>query len=212
MVYASEVGGKKLTLHVSGMLWNRSLVMRDLETKSLWSHILGECMAGELKGKELELIPSVMTTWEQWLADHPDTTVLDMSPTADRFRKEFYRDPGQFVYGVKVAGQPKAYSFAYLKDNPVVQEKVGGIPVVVTFDPASTSAMIFGAGDLRFKGGLEGGKLVGAGSGSTFDTVSGRCISGELKGKKLEPLSGIVSYRRAWRVFYPESEFAGGSR
>ena len=56
MVYASEVGGKKLTFQVSGKLWNRSLVMRDLETGSLWSHILGECMEGELMGKKLELI------------------------------------------------------------------------------------------------------------------------------------------------------------
>ena len=30
------------------MLWNRSLVMYDVETRSHWSHILGEAMQGEL--------------------------------------------------------------------------------------------------------------------------------------------------------------------
>ena len=38
----------ELTLVVSGMLWNRNLVMLDLETESLWSHILGEAKAGVL--------------------------------------------------------------------------------------------------------------------------------------------------------------------
>ena len=208
MVYASEVGKKKLTLQVSGKLWNRSLIMRDLETGSLWSHILGECMQGELKGKKLELIPSVMTTWKQWLADNPDTTVLDMRPTADRFAKEFYKNPMQFVYGVKVMGRPKAYSFAYLSENTVVQEKIGGKPVVVTFDPASTSAMIFDPGKFRFKPALDGGKLIEADSGSVFDPVSGIAISGKLKGTQLDQLSGIVSYRKAWSVFYPESKIA----
>jgi hypothetical protein len=204
VVYASDVDKKKLTFQVSGMLWNRSLVMRDLETKSLWSHILGECMQGELEGTKLELIPSVMTTWRRWLADHPATTVLDLRPTADRFSKEFYKDPGQFVYGVKVAGKPQAYSFAYLKHNPVVQEEVGGVPIVVTFDATSTSAMIFNRGERRFKPALENGKLVEVGSGTSFDATSGLGSDGA----QLEKLSGIVSYRRAWKVFYPESPVA----
>ena len=45
-MYAAEVGKQKLTFGVSGMLWNRSLVMYDKETGTLWSHILGEAMQG----------------------------------------------------------------------------------------------------------------------------------------------------------------------
>ena len=52
------------------MLWNRSLVMYDVETKSNWSHILGRAMDGEMKGTRLEMLPSeifarqVFTTYE----------------------------------------------------------------------------------------------------------------------------------------------------
>jgi hypothetical protein len=48
-VYATNVDKQKLTFCVSGQLWNRSLVMMDLETKSLWSHLLGRGMQGKHK-------------------------------------------------------------------------------------------------------------------------------------------------------------------
>ena len=111
------------------MLWNRSLVMRDRETESLWSHLLGECMRGDLEGAKLELIPSVMTTWKRWLADNPGMTVLDLRPTAQRFDREFYENPSEFVYGVKVLGETRAYPFPYLMAHPVVQEEIAGLPV-----------------------------------------------------------------------------------
>ena len=48
-MYARKTKERTLTFGVSGMLWNRSLVMYDRETKSLWSHMLGEAMQGRLK-------------------------------------------------------------------------------------------------------------------------------------------------------------------
>ena len=58
-MYARKVKGKALTLSVSGMLWNRSLVILDAETKSLWSHILGRAMRGPLEGETLEVLPGL---------------------------------------------------------------------------------------------------------------------------------------------------------
>ena len=54
-MYARKVGDQVLTLQVSGKLWNRSLVIRDIETESLWSHILGKCMDGDLKDATFDL-------------------------------------------------------------------------------------------------------------------------------------------------------------
>jgi hypothetical protein len=45
-------------------------------------------------------------------------------------------------------------------------------------------------------------------SGSRFDPISGLGTTGKLKGTQLEQLRGIVSYRKAWMVFYPESKVA----
>lgn|GEM_PF-2032496 len=126
------------------------------------------------------------------------------SPTANRFGKDCYKSPQEFVYGVKVDGQVKAYSFAYLLQRPVTHEEIGGVPVLVTFDPSSTAAMIFRSGTYRFKEALEDGQLVEAESGSRFDTLSGLGTAGNLKGTQLEQLPGLASYRKAWMVFHPE--------
>jgi hypothetical protein len=109
---------------------------------------------------------------------------------------------------VNVADQVKAYSFPYLQKRPVTQEEIGGVPVLITYDAPSTTAVIFRSGGLRFKPALEDGQLVEVESGSRFDPISGLGTTGKLKGTQLEQLRGIVSYRKAWMVFYPESKVA----
>lgn len=76
MVYARSLGDSTLTLIVSGKLWRNSLIMMDEETETLWSHISGEALSGPLAGHRLKSLPSVQTTWQQWVASHPNTRVL----------------------------------------------------------------------------------------------------------------------------------------
>lgn len=78
-MHVRQVGDRTLTFIVSGKLWRNSLIMQDKETGSLWSHITGECLDGELKGSQLKMIPVVQTTWAEWSADHPQTRVLKKS-------------------------------------------------------------------------------------------------------------------------------------
>ena len=54
MVYARTLGSQSYTFQVSGMLWRNSLIMRDRETGSLWSHVTGEGLSGPAKSKRLE--------------------------------------------------------------------------------------------------------------------------------------------------------------
>ena len=85
-MYAAEINEHKerLVFQVSGKLWQRSLVMRDLQTGSLWAHLLGECMEGPLKGKTLTPIPAAITSWKEWKTAHPNTTVLSLKRSAKR--------------------------------------------------------------------------------------------------------------------------------
>jgi hypothetical protein len=41
-------------------------MMQDAETGSLWSHIRGEAMQGELKGTKLVPLSTELVTWEAW--------------------------------------------------------------------------------------------------------------------------------------------------
>ena len=54
-----------------------ALVMYDRQTNTLWSQFLGQAVRGDLLGEFLEPIPLTMTTWERWVAEHPDTLALD---------------------------------------------------------------------------------------------------------------------------------------
>jgi len=117
-------GPRTLTLVVSGMLWERSLVMKDLETESLWSHLLGEAMDGPLVGTRLETLPAVMTDWETWKKRHPHTTVAHLSRTAHFFRREMYDAPERFVIGFAQGGAARAWPFDQLAYRPLLNDEV----------------------------------------------------------------------------------------
>jgi hypothetical protein len=205
-VYAREVDGKTLTLGVSGMLWNRSLVMYDKETNSLWSHILGKAMQGKLRGKELVQVPSVMTDWKTWSKDHPDGTVAMLSRTAREYRREFYRRPADFVLGIAEAGKAMAWGFDALSKTPVVNDSWDRKPVVVFFDKESMTARLFSrrvkGRELTFE--VSGAKIKDKQTDSTWEPTTGRAVDGPLKGSHLEALPAIVSYRKTWLAFHPD--------
>jgi hypothetical protein len=207
IVYAREVDGKTLTLGVSGMLWNSSLVMYDKETGTLWSHILGEAKQGRLKGKQLRQLPSVMTDWQSWRTQYSDSTVAALSRTSDHYTREFYDSPRGFVLGIADDDKAKAWGFDLLKESPAINDEFRGKPVLVAFDRASMTPRLYErtllSRVLTFR--LENGKLTDAATGSTWEPVTGRAISGPLADQFLKPLTAIVSYRHVWLKFHPDS-------
>ncbi|NNC90527.1 MAG: DUF3179 domain-containing protein [Akkermansiaceae bacterium] len=212
-MYARVEGERELTFQVSGMLWQRSLVMKDLETGSLWSHLLGEAMRGELKGTRLEMLPAAMTTWKEWRQRHPKTTVLAMSRTAREFDAEIWNHPGPFVFGVPLgAGRDgPAVSIEKLMSVHVMNLQAGGNPILVTFADAGNRAQAFDPsldGEVaRFETAGQG-RMKDTRTGSLWDAVTGVCLHGVHKGKKLAPRPGTISYRKAWRAFFPKAEVA----
>jgi hypothetical protein len=82
-VYDRRVDGKTLDFGVSGLLRNANLLMYDVVAEgdaaarsSLWSQYEGRAIAGPLAGRELVRVPGTcVTTWEDWFATHPGTTV-----------------------------------------------------------------------------------------------------------------------------------------
>lgn len=209
-MYAREVDGQTLTFFVSGMLWNRSLVMGDKPTDSLWSHILGEAMRGRLKGKRLDVVPSEMTTWAAWRRAHPQTTALNLPRSARDFTRDFYaRRPSAFVFAWVLAGRAYHCPLTRLQQQRLVQATCGEQPVLVVFDPQSTGARLFSrrVGDRTLDFSLgDGGRLRDRQTGSTWEPETGVASNGELKRKSLKHLPALMSFSRAWRTFHPESK------
>lgn len=51
-------------------------VVEDLTTITRWDMVSGKAVGGNLAGMELVPIPLARTSWAEWFAAHPDTTVF----------------------------------------------------------------------------------------------------------------------------------------
>lgn len=191
------------------MLWNRSLVMRDLETGSLWSHILGECQEGPHLGAKLTVIPSGITSWKDWTTKFPNSSVLKLPRTAREYVREIFVRSEEFVFGVEVEGRTKAYSLGVLLQKPVIEDDLNGVPIVVAFDRDSGAANVFGrhinGQTLSFLPQLEEGLLKDTVRGGRWEPWSGRAADREMSGARLPRHHGMLSFKRAWFTFHPDS-------
>lgn len=94
--YESEVEGRTLRFGTSGLLYRSNKLMFDEQTASLWSSVEGRPVVGPLVGSGfvLKARPVVTTTWGEWKATHPDTSVLAIDTGFERDYGEgaAYRD------------------------------------------------------------------------------------------------------------------------
>ena len=79
-------GVERPVLRTSGLLTRSNKVMFDVNTFSVFDTFLGTAVTGPLAdiGLELEQASVVTTTWGEWKAQHPDTTILDQSTALGR--------------------------------------------------------------------------------------------------------------------------------
>ena len=226
-MYARDLDGKTLTLGVSGKLIRNSLVMFDRETDTLWSHLTGEALEGPLAGHRLQQIQSEQTTWGRWRAVHPQTLMLKVDPSEFRFDpyQRYYTssDTGvvarkraddrlpvkEKVVGVRLGGEVKAYSFTALARNKVVNDTVGGVPLVVVFDGLSQSGAVYrrdpGGNLLTFSPGATALSMVDRDTGSSWDGLAGKAIAGLSHGTHLDQVPITYSFWFGWADFYPDT-------
>lgn len=146
--------------------------MRDAASGSIWSSLAGRALVGPLAGAQLKLLPLQTTTWEAWLADHPDTTTplietVDeyyligpgghvyareddpaSEPIPSGFRDSLPDADGRllerdFVIGVLAGNEARAFPVASLPSDAPMQGTVGGLPVVVLEDADGAPALAF---------------------------------------------------------------------
>lgn len=78
IVYDREVAGQVLSFETSGLLIDSNKIMVDRETNTIWHHLSGDAIGGELFGRELTKRSSRVTTWSTWRAEHPETETLTL--------------------------------------------------------------------------------------------------------------------------------------
>ena len=96
LVFDRRVAGRTLAFGVSGLLYESNVLLYDRAasggTESLWNQIQMRAVTGPAAraGQSLRLLPSSMTTWSAWRAQHPETTVLS---TNTGFRRDYASSP-----------------------------------------------------------------------------------------------------------------------
>ena len=225
-MYSRKVEDQVLEFGVSGMLMRNVLVMYDRQTESLWPQLLGKAVEGPLAGAELEYLPSRLTTWSDWKERHPETVALvkgysgNRDPYASYYRSKAAGVIGESVFDDRVATKEfvigvvhgevaKAYPYSALNEQPVVNDELGGRPLLVVFDVDSGSGAVF---DRRVDGQIlefEGGQrleLTDVGSGSRWDGLAGRAIAGPMEGTQLKPVRSTAAFWFGWKDIYPGTE------
>jgi Protein of unknown function (DUF3179) len=76
--FTDRVRDQDLVLRTSGLLSRSNKVMYELRTKSVFDTFTGRAVSGPLRaaGVALEEITVVTSTWGEWKADHPETTIV----------------------------------------------------------------------------------------------------------------------------------------
>jgi len=72
LAFKSELDNHNYYFKVAGV-WRRNMIIYDTETYSLWQQATGECIYGNLKGKQLELLSGENTTFGEWQKHKPET-------------------------------------------------------------------------------------------------------------------------------------------
>ena len=242
LVFDRDVLGATMRFGVSGNLRNSDLIMWDDVTESWWQQLTGEAIVGDLAGLALEALPAQLIGYAEFKASFPNGVVLGRDTG---FRRDYGRNPypgydsasgspflfrgrvddrlraGERVVAIALGGEATAYAFTHLQDVGVVNDVVGGLPVVVLWSPETASALdarsiadakAVGSGvafgrevagrTLTFEPG--DGAFTDRETGSTW-SIAGEAVAGALEGVQLPPVVYANHFWFAWAAFYPET-------
>lgn len=216
-VFSPLVEGKLERFRLVGMDSFNAL-LEDATTGSWWRQATGGAVTGTRKGMKLVPFPSRQVTLREWLASHPASLVMQADAaavTADRYPKDDAFEKGasrkkltgtnpeswqdkSWVVGVEIGTRSKAFDWNRLKRERVINDAVGGTPIVLVLADDGASFFAFERPDAETRFALEEEKLVGpAGSYS----ASGSGPTGSLKA-----VSASQEFWHSWRSFHPDTE------
>jgi hypothetical protein len=159
MLYNPVVSGLRLNFEVIGVR-RRNMIIRDLETGTIWQQGTGEAMYGQLKGAKMDFLYYQQMALIDWLQLYPNSMVVQEK---DNVRKaivpkkrlmkvlkkatENFVAPGnsdlsglplrEKIWGVELNGFSKAYPISRLKNRSKFQDQIGQTPVSIEYNSAS---------------------------------------------------------------------------
>lgn len=200
-------------------------MFEDKRTGTWWRQATGEAIVGPLRGRVLTELSARQMTLREWAAEHPNTRVLQADSTfAEQFdgMKNYERgrsegkltrrdsaswQPKSWVVGVQQAGFAKAYDWNQLHSERILNDVLGGEPIVLALSSDNVSFGVYsrhlGERTLTFR--YANGHLTDRETGSVW-TWRGRCVAGPLRGRQLAPIpKAYQEFWHSWQSFHPET-------
>ena len=248
IVFDATVDGMQLDFGTTGRLRYSNLLMYDRQTESWWQQATGEAVIGEFTGARLTFLPASIVSWAEAREAFPQAQVLSRDTG---FNRDYGRNPyagydnidgSPFLFDgplpegelppmarvttVELDGEAVAYPDQVLQEIGVVNDTVGGVDVVVFWQPGLASALdssVVAAGrdvgasavferTLNGQSGqplsfvAENDTITDEQTGSVWN-VLGQAVAGELAGQQLDPVVKVDHFWFSWAAFRPDTRF-----
>ena len=243
-VFERRLLGAAMRFRAADIVHRGSRLLWDSLTQSWWRQFTGKAVVGDLTCLRLRPRPSLLVSFAEFGRTFPRGRILDPGSRPDRDDRPQYgatnypgydslpSPPPSFngaadprlpptarVLALELNGQAAAFDFGHLAVQRVLNDELGGQPVVALWSPGALSVLdtlqIADARDVGMAaahGREVDGRLLtfefaeGAfrdrETGSVW-SLSGRAISGPLAGAQLPPLVHNTPFWWAWAAHNP---------
>jgi hypothetical protein len=122
--------------------------------------------------------------------------------------------PKDKILGIRVSNLSRAYPHTILRERTLVNDELGGLPILIWFDPETDTSVAYqrrlGDRILTFELDPHDPQLLtDTETGSRWQAFTGTAIEGDLQGKRLPPLVSTTAFEFGWYAYFPESETYG---
>ncbi len=188
-------------------------MFEDRRTGSWWRQANGQAVIGKLKGTTMPELPTVQVSLQQWVKLHPQTLVMQADPAfTDEYAKDYAYERGtkrggltgtdtaswqdkSWVIGIALNGAAKAYDWKRLRRERVINDSVGGVPVLLALGPDSISFFAFRRPDASTQFTLRGDSLL--------TTAGSYALNGRGAAGSLSAINASQEFWHSWRTFQP---------
>ena len=213
-VFEPLVDGQPEEFRLVGMdRWNA--MFEDSGSGSWWRQANGEAIIGPLKGQLLPEVPSMQLSLARWLEIHPDSLIMQADPVSiDHYPADYEFEDGSrrggltgtnpesweeksWVLGITLEGRSKAYDWNHLRQVRVINDEIGGTPVLLVLADDLASFYAYIRPDRSAMFDVVGDELVGGGRRYS--------LAGESAEGNLQRISVSQEFWHSWRTFQPET-------
>lgn len=233
---AVSLGETVLEFGSTGMLMRSNKLMYDRLTDTVWNALTGVPAFGPLANSEvrLERLPVIVSDWETWLSEHPDTSVLSLQTGFQRnysnggAYEDYFNNPEfvmfpvwqqdtsvtgnkDMVFAVELESTPKAYPLELLIEEGVTNDTLGETDLVIV-SRATPERDFFEPGGAAVRAFERANHTFSAGASDdelideTGEVwqMSENALTSSA-GETLERLPGHLAFWFGWYGFHPDT-------